>query len=216
LGELASIRIGCRRDTRALFPPDDFRYSMRHPYALDMAVHHLDLLRAMTGREVRRFDGRSWHAPDSPFRHHPTIAALIDLDDGTPVIYEGTWAHRGPETSWNGEWEVAGEAGLLTWRGATEDRNVGEVLLQPWGEPARTVEQPRLDLTERAAVLQALIGAIESGEEPETGASDNLGSLAAMLGLVESIESGAPVELGEVTETASGAPNNTQEREQIT
>jgi predicted dehydrogenase len=216
LGELASIRIGCRRGTRALFPPDDVRYSMRHPYALDMAVHHLDLLRAMTGREVRRIDGRSWRAPDSPFRHHPTVAALIDLDDETPVVYEGTWAHRGPETSWNGEWEVVGEAGLLTWSGATEDRNIGEVLLQPWGEPARALEQPRLALTERAAVLQALISAIESGEEPETGTSDNLGSLAAMLGLVESIESGAPVEVGEFTETASGTSNKAQEQERRT
>ncbi len=61
-------------------------------------------------------------------------------------------------------------------------------------------------------MLQALFAAIESGEEPETGASDNLGSLAAMLGLVESIESGAPVEVGEITETATGASSNTQER----
>ena len=214
LGELASIKVGCRRDTRALFPPDDFRYSMRHPYALDMAVHHLDLLRAMTGREVRRIHGRSWRAPDSPFRHHPTLAALIDLDDGTPVLYEGTWAHRGPETSWNGEWEVVGEAGLLTWSGAREDRNVGEVLLQPWGEVPRPVEQPQLALTERAAVLHAMITAIESGEEPETTASDNLGTLAAMLGLVESIESGAPVELGEFSETARRASRTTRGQEQ--
>jgi predicted dehydrogenase len=133
LGELASIKVACRRDTRELFPASDFRYSMRHPYALDMAVHHLDLLRAMTGREVRRIHARSWRAPDSPFHHHPTVAALIDLDDGTPVVYEGTWAHRGPETSWNGEWEVVGEAGRLIWSGAREDRNVGEVLLEPWG-----------------------------------------------------------------------------------
>jgi predicted dehydrogenase len=196
LGELVGITVSCRRDARELFPPDDFRYSMRHPYALDMAVHHLDLLRAMTGRQVRSIHGRSWRAPDSPFRHHPAVAALIDLEDGTPVVYEGTWAHRGPETSWNGEWEVIGEAGRITWSGALEDRNTGEVLLEPWGEPPRAVEQPRLALTERAAVLHAMISAVESGEEPETGASDNLGSLAAMLALVESIESGAPVEVG--------------------
>ncbi len=214
LGELASIKVGCRRDMRALFPPDDFRYSMHHPYALDMAVHHLDLLRAMTGREVRRICGRSWRAPDSPFRHHPAVAAFIDLDDGTPVVYEGTWAHRGPETSWNGEWEVVGEAGLLTWSGTREDRNVGEVLLEPWGEVPRAVEQPQLALTERAAVLQALIAAIESGEEPETGASDNVGSLAAMLGLIESIESGAPVEVGGFTDTACGTSSNARGQEQ--
>ncbi len=196
LGELVGIEISCRRDARTLFPPGDFRYSMRHPYALDMAVHHLDLLRAMTGRQVRSIHGRSWRAPDSPFRHHPAVAALIDMEDGTPVDYEGTWAHRGPETSWNGEWEIVGEAGRLTWSGALEDRNVGEVLLEQWGEPPLAVEQPRLALTERAAVVQALISAIESGEEPETSASDNLGSLAAMLGLVESIESGAPTKMG--------------------
>lgn len=214
MGKLVGVRIGCRRDTRTLFPPGDFRYSMRHPYALDMAVHHLDLLRAMTGREVRRIHGRSWRAPDSPFRHHPAVAALIDLEDGTPVVYEGTWAHRGPETSWNGEWEIVGEAGRMLWNGAKDDRNVGEVIQEPWGEPPGAVEQPRLALTERAAVLQALIAAIERGEEPETGASDNLGSLAAMLGLVESIESGAPVEVERCTQTASRAPTNPRGPEQ--
>jgi predicted dehydrogenase len=116
IGELVGARIGCRRDARALFSPGDFRYSMRHPYAVDMDVHHLDLLRAITGREVRRIHGCSWRAPDSPFRHDPAVAALIDLEDGTPVVYEGTWAHRRPETSWNGEGEVVGEAGRMLWK----------------------------------------------------------------------------------------------------
>jgi predicted dehydrogenase len=49
LGELVSIRISCRRDTRTLFAPDDFRYSMRHPYVMAMSIHHFDLLRAATG-----------------------------------------------------------------------------------------------------------------------------------------------------------------------
>lgn len=195
LGKLVSVWIGCRRDTRSLFPPGDFRYSMRHPYAVDMAVHHLDLLRAMSGRDVRRIHGRSWRAPDSPFRHHPAVAALVDLEDGTPVVYEGTWANRGPETSWNGEWEVVGEAGRMLWRGERDDRNAGEVLLEPWGEPPRPIEQPRLALTERAAVLQALRAAVRNGEEPETAASDNVSSLAAALGLIESIETGGPVEV---------------------
>jgi hypothetical protein len=105
-----------------------------------------------------------------------------------------------------------GEAGLLTWSGARDDRNVGDVLLEPWGEVPRAVEQSQLALTERAAVMQALIAAIESGEEPETAASDKLSSLAAMLGLVESIESGAPVEVGEFTEPARGASSNTREQ----
>ena len=195
LGELASIRISCRRDTRTLFAPDDFRYSMRHPYVLDMSIHHFDLIRAATSREVQSVYARSWPVPDSPFVHHPAVAAILNLDDGVPVIYEGDWATHESETSWNGEWEMVGEAGRILWSGSNEDRGTGEVVLERWGEEARLVEQRDLEFVEREATLQALRAAIEGGEPPETVAADNVKSLAAMLGCVSSIESGEPVDV---------------------
>ena len=195
LGELASIRITCLRDTRTLFAPDDFRYFMRHPYVLDMSVHHFDLIRAATGRDVRGVFARSWRVPDSPFVNDPAVAALIDLEDGVPVVYEGDWATREPETSWNGDWEIVGETGRLLWSGSTGDRGAGEVVLQRWGEEPRPVEQPDLEFVEREATIQALREAIESGKPPETAAADNVRSLAVMLGCVRSIESGEPVDV---------------------
>jgi predicted dehydrogenase len=149
LGELVSIRICCRRDTRTLFAPEDFRYSMRHPYVLDMSVHHFDLLRAATGRDVRSVYARGWRVPDSPFVHHPAVAAVLDLDDGVPVIYEGDWATREPETSWNGDWEIVGEGGRLLWSGDTDERGSGEAVVERWGEEPRRVEQPDLEVVER-------------------------------------------------------------------
>jgi hypothetical protein len=38
---------------------------------------------------VRGVYARSWRVPDSPFVHDPAVAAILDLDDGVPVIYEG-------------------------------------------------------------------------------------------------------------------------------
>ena len=195
LGELASIRISCRRDTRTLFAPDDFRYAMRHPYVLDMSIHHFDLLRAATGRDVQDVYARSWCVPDSPFVHDPAVAAILDLDGGAPVLYEGDWATHEPETSWNGAWEIIGEAGRLSWRGSVEDRGTGEVVFGRWGREPRPVEQPDLEFVEREATLQALRAAIEDGEMPETAAADNVKSLAAMLGCVKSIESGETVDV---------------------
>ena len=194
LGELASIRISCRRDTRELFAPDDFRYAMRHPYVLDMSIHHLDLLRAATGRDVHSVHARSWRVPDSPFVHDPAVAAILDLDGYVPVVYEGDWATHEPETSWNGDWEIVGEAGRLLWIGSVEDRGTGKVVFERWGREPRLLEQPKLEFVEREATLQALRAAIEVGEPPETAAADNVKSLAAMLGCVRSIESGAPVD----------------------
>jgi predicted dehydrogenase len=193
LGELVSVRIGCRRDTRTLFAPEDFRYSMRHPYVLDMSVHHFDLLRAATGRDVRGLYARSWRVPDSPFVHHPAVAAMLDLEDGTPVLYEGDWATREPETSWNGEWKIVGEEGRLLWRGDAYDRGEGQAVLERWSEGPRRVEQPGLEFVEREGTLQALRAAIEGGEKPETAAADNVRSLAAMLGCLRSIDEGEPV-----------------------
>jgi predicted dehydrogenase len=204
LGELASIKITCRRDTRTLFAPDDFRYSMRHPYVLDMSIHHFDLIRATTGRDVRSVYARSWRVPASPFVHHPAVAALLDLEGGVPVIYEGDWATHGPETSWNGDWEIVGESGRLHWSSSEEDRGTGEVVLERWGQGPRTVEQQDLEFVEREATLQALRAAIEGGEPPETAAADNVRSLAAMLGCVRSIERGEHVDVAALL-AANGA-----------
>ncbi len=195
LGELTSIRISCRRDTRKLFAPEDFRYSMRHPYVLDMSIHHLDLIRAATGRDVHGVYARSWRVPDSPFVHHPAVAALLDLDGGVPVIYEGDWATHEAETSWNGDWEIVGEAGRLLWSGSEEDRGIGEVVSKRWGREPLPVQQQDLEFVEREATLQALRASIESGEPPETAAADNVRSLAAMLGCVKSIEKGEAVDV---------------------
>jgi predicted dehydrogenase len=195
LGELASIRISCRRDTRTLFARDDFRYSMRHPYVLDMSIHHFDLMRAATGREVRGVYARSWRVPDSGFVYDPAVAAILHLDGGVTVIYEGDWATFGPETSWNGDWEIAGEAGRILWSGSKEDRGTGGVVMEQWDKEPRLVEQRDLEFVEREATLQALRAAIEGGEQPETAAADNVRSLAAMLGCVSSIESGEPVDV---------------------
>ena len=188
IGDLVSIKISCRRDTRTLFGADDFRYSMRHPYVLDMSVHHFDLIRAATGREVLRVHARGRRVPDSPFAHHPAVSALLDLDGGAPVLYEGDWATREPETSWNGDWEVVGEEGRLLWRGDRDDRGVGEVVLERWGEESRALAIPQPEFTERTATLQALRTAVETGEVPETSAVDNVRSLAVTLGCLRSVE----------------------------
>jgi predicted dehydrogenase len=160
-----------------------------------MSIHHFDLLRAATGRDVRGVFARGWRAPDSPYIHHPAVAAILDLEDGVPVMYEGDWATRGPEAPWHGEWEIVGETGRLLWSGDTEDRGKGEVLLERWGEEPRPVEQEDLHFVEREATLQALRAAVESGRHPETAAVDNVKSLAVMLGCVRSIESSERVDV---------------------
>jgi predicted dehydrogenase len=190
LGDLVAVRVRCLRDTRGLWPPDNFRYRMRHPFVLDMSIHHADLLRAITGQEVASIYARGWRVPDSPYEHDPAVAATMTLRGGATVLYEGDWATRGPETSWNGDWELIGERGRLHWTGSPADIMDSVLILQPHGEEPRSIPVPELEVSDRAASLAAFREAVTTGREPETSARDNIRSLAIVLGCVTSIESG--------------------------
>ncbi|MFM9107574.1 MAG: Gfo/Idh/MocA family protein [Chloroflexota bacterium] len=192
VGRLVAVRCAHRRDTRTLFPPGNFRYAMRHPLVIDMAIHHMDLLRMLTGQEVTALDARGWRVPDSPYLHDPAVAALLTLADGTMVRYEGDWATHGPETSWNGEWEVMGEDGVLRWTGGVDDALTGRVTLERWGESPRELPLPELPFRDRGGTLEAFRRAVEEGIDPETSGRDNLGSLRIVFGMAEAVERAEP------------------------
>jgi predicted dehydrogenase len=199
LGRLLGIRISCRRDLRkAWISPQDWRGRMPHPYLLDMAVHHVDLLRAIARREIVQVDARAWPAPDGPFRHEPTIGALLELEGGTPVHYEGTWAAMFGETSWNGDWELVGERARASWTGGVANALRGRVLVEPYGGAPALVDLPQLPALDRLGVLHELRHAARSGTDPECSATDNVRTLAVLHALARSSEERRPVRVEEL------------------
>lgn len=195
IGTLLHMAVRCLRDTRSLWKPGEFRATMRHPYLRDMAIHHFDLLRLLTGQEPRSVFCHSWPAPDTPFLHHPSVACMLELSGGATMLYEGDWATTGPETSWNGDWELLGSEGRIVWRGDAADALLGTVTLQRWGQQPQEVAQPLLPALDRRGVLVALAEAISSGTIPETNARDNIHSLSLVEAAVLSAESGQVVAL---------------------
>ena len=194
LGPVINIRLNCQRDTRSIWPSTPQRYQMRHPYVIGMAIHHFDLLRMVTGQNVRDIYARSWRVPDSPYRYDPAVSAVLVLEDGATVTYEGNWATHTAETSWNGEWQITGEAGRLLWRTAEADARE-EVVLCIWGQAPRVVEQVQLPHVDRRGTLESLRCAIECGQAPETSAADNVYSVAILAGCLKSLETGELVNI---------------------
>jgi len=188
VGTVLAVRIAFRRDTRTLFPPGEFRYTMDHPLVLDMAIHHFDLVRAITGEEPVSVMARSWRVPDSPYLGDPTCAALIGLGSGATVTYDGDWATHGPETGWNGNWEILGSDGRLTWR---DD----QVHVHRWLGGPVLVPDPGGPADGRDGVLAEFAASLAEGRQPETSGADNLRSLGLILACVRSIELGEMVRL---------------------
>jgi predicted dehydrogenase len=196
LGRLNGIRITCRRDLRnAWISRRGWRAEMVHPYLLDMGIHHVDLLRMITGQEVAQIDALAWKVPDSPFRMEPNVQALLVMVDGTPVAYEGDFAATGIETSWNGNWELVGDRARATWTGGVGNPLRGSVVLERYGSAPERVTTPALAALDRLGVLHEFRRSVADGSPPECSAADNVKSLAVILGLGSSAESRSTVRL---------------------
>jgi predicted dehydrogenase len=125
---------------------------------------------------------------------------VLDVEGGTPVSYAGTWTGVRGWTSWNGDWEIVGDRGRVTWTGGTERALRGVVTLERYGKAPAKVELPRLPALDRLGVLHDLRAAARTGREPECSASDNLQTLATVLSLARATEERRPVLVSELLE----------------
>jgi len=194
-GTPVSADITFMRDSRTYWPEDNFRYAMDHPLLLDMTIHHFDMLRAVLDRNATSITLESWRIPDSPYRGDVALDAQIVLADDIAVRYLGNWASTGPETTWNGDWQIVTDRGRLHWVGWLDDDREGAILWEPDGGTAEILRPEPLAITGIPASLHAFVEAVRTGTPPETSARDNIESLKLVFGGVTSTETGASVTL---------------------
>ena len=120
------------------------------------------------------------------------------MEDGIRVSYSGTWAGRGAATTWDGDWQIQGDRGVLT---LTD----GELAHHPHtgsddsdgssqsGAKAVPVITPEPTLGDLQTSLLSFLKAIERADEPETGIRDNVHSIGMVFAAERSIREGRPV-----------------------
>ncbi|QOD43537.1 Gfo/Idh/MocA family protein [Clavibacter zhangzhiyongii] len=189
LGEVATIEIDFRQWDND--EPDDYpHYRFPQPIINDMAIHHFDLIRMVTGREAVRVFARTSRPSFSHYRDAAVASMVIELEGGLVVDYRGSWLHRGPATPWAGEWRISGEEGELTFTSRGEGVSADRVGIRDAAGAERELDLETLPLKGRAAGLRAFALSILGGPPPETSGRDNLGSLALMEAAGRSAESG--------------------------
>ena len=196
VGSPVALETTFMKDSRAMWPAENFRYAMDNPLLLDMSIDHLDMLRAITGRNARSITVESWRVPDSPYQGDVSLAALIRLDGDLPVVYRGSWASVGPQTTWNGDWRILTDRGRLAWIGWAGEDHEDQIVWQPFGGPPEVLRQEPLAHSGFGGSLHAFLEAIATNSTPETSAMDNLESLAMLFAGVESASRGQSVSIG--------------------
>lgn len=198
IGDILHIQANCQEDMRLFYEATNFRYLMPHPHIIDMTIHHWDLLRFLTGHDVDTVYATSWNIPDSPYQTDASCAIVLKLDDGTPVLYEGSSATHRDRTSWSSWWEFEGTNGRIWTDGGVGDPQSDTVHLHVYGEDPVVVDNITVAESDRQGSLLAFVAALQGGDLPAHTGRDNLNSLATVMACVDSVEQNRVVSVREL------------------
>ena len=195
LGELAAINIDFRKWDNDEPAETHRHYAFPHPMINDMAIHHFDLLRMITGNEAVSVFTKVGDPSFSKYVEEASAVMTIEMEDGLVVSYRGSWISRGRETPWAGEWHIEGETGELFFTsrsgGGDEDASGDVVTLRRPGRlRARKMPLEYAERYDRSAGLEIFARAVTGGPPPESTGRENLGSLALMEAAARSASSG--------------------------
>lgn len=191
IGELGQVRIDFYKGW--YFDKSDFRRTMPDPLLADMAIHHFDLLRFISGLEATSVRGDSWNPPWSENEGDSSVNVTFTMNNGARFVYNASWVAQGDFDDWNGNWLLEGAKGSLRlsgndceWRVASGKYLTEEPqLIRPSGPP----------IEGQAYVLADMMAARKEGRQPKTSVFDNLHSLAMVMAAREAVHSGETVEL---------------------
>ena len=198
IGDLLHVQANCQEDMRLFYEATNFRYLMAHPHIIDMTIHHWDLLRFLTGQQVESVYATSWDIPDSPYQLDASCAIILKLDDGTPVLYEGSSATHRDRTSWSSWWEFEGTLGRIWTDGGVGNPDIDVVHLHIYGQDPVVVDNITVAPSDRQGSLRAFMQAVQGGPLPAHTGRDNLNSLATVMACVDSVEQNRVVSVNEL------------------
>jgi len=172
-----------------------FRDEMDHVLLLDMAIHHFDLARFMSGADPVAVYAYEFNPKGSWYRDAASAVCVFEMTNGVIFTYRGSWCSEGFPTSWNGNWRFIGERGTLLYEQDQDPR--GQVVAGDEGftRPLTDLEitpSPLTAVTFHGA-LREMLTFLRTGEKPQTECHDNLKSLAMVFAAIESATRGERV-----------------------
>jgi predicted dehydrogenase len=156
-----------------------------------MSIHHVDLLRALLGREAVAVAGRSWNWAWSGFAGDVAASLVFTLEDGARVVYEGNCISAGDLTSWYGDIRAEGEHGALTMvypRLYIARRGADQTHVAGLREDLAVVTDSHAG---QVHALAEFLDSIAQGRPAETSGEDNLRTMAMLFAAVDACHSGA-------------------------
>lgn len=184
LGKLGIVNADFYRDPQF---EGDFRREMESPLILDMAIHHFDQMRCMTGTDAISVICHEFNPEWSWYRYGAGATAVFEMTGKVVFTYTGCWCASGALTPWTGSWRLIGERGSLTWDGQKAP------ILHLRDEDPQQISAAHSKPTEHAGCLDEMFASLIAGHESETSYTDNIKTLAMCHAAISSAQAGSRI-----------------------
>lgn len=171
LGKIHHVRCGLKRchPDLSMF----YHGTLKHPLLEDVAIHHLDLARYLTGEEPVRVWCREYPAQYSWYGDRLASAVIVtEMTNGIVFHYDGTMAAPVSTTEWNGNWEIECDKGLL--------RIENDQLFLVKEDGTTQISTAQTEEDSRQEVLREACRALRENRKGETDYQENLNTFRWM------------------------------------
>ncbi len=165
-----------------------FRDEMPSPLILDMAIHHFDLARFMTGADPVAVYAHEFNPKGSWYQGDVAASCIFEMTDGVVFTYRGSWCAEGFHTSWNGNWRIIGDRGTLLYEHDQDPQAQVVAGDEGFTRPLEDVSIPpaAVPFTGLHGALREMLSFLRTGDRPQTECHDNIKSLAMVFAAIES------------------------------
>lgn len=167
-----------------------YQRQMDNYMLMEMAVHHIDMIRYLFSSDITRVTGKTWNVPESGYIGDPNVQAVYELENGVSAFYIGSLLSKGHATPWEGSWRIQCENGSIH----IDDMGQGHgvYIVNDQGVVTKLdLLQPKEESV--PAVLAEFAAAIREDRHPVISGQDNLQTMAALIATSISSKNHVPV-----------------------
>lgn len=164
-----------------------WRHDMDFGLLFEGSVHHMDMLRFLSGGNCEALIGFGWNPEWSSFKHYSSGMYLMKMDNGIHTCYEGNSSAAGITNCWHSEYYRAEFE-----EGTVEVDHGAEMRIHRAGQETQVYEAPAIPLNAHDHLFDEFLNWLDGGEPSVTRIQDNIQSFTMVIAAMETTMDSQP------------------------
>ena len=169
-----------------------WRHDMDFGLLFEGSVHHLDMLRFLSGGDCETLIGFGWNPEWSSFKHYSSGFYMMRMDNGVHTSYEGNSSSAGIINCWNSEHYRAEFE-----QGAVEIAGGNQMTIHRVGGETEVYEAPSIPYHAHQHLFDEFLNWLDDGEPSDTRIEDNIKSFVLVIAAMETTLDGQPKQIAD-------------------